>query len=76
MSDSRPDIAGARFQAELVEQPDALLRLLDGASAAIDAGRAIQRRRLVLSGSSATARLQTVTLAADRQSEEGDRSGT
>ena len=57
MSDSRPDIAGACFHEELVEQPDALLRLLDGASAVIDAGRAIRRRRprfvrLVAHGSS------------------------
>jgi hypothetical protein len=35
VSDSRPDIAGARFHAELVEQPDALLRLLDEAAAAV-----------------------------------------
>jgi len=57
VSDSRPDIAGACFHEELVEQPDALLRLLDGASAVIDAGRAIRRRRprfvrLVAHGSS------------------------
>ena len=45
MSDSPPEGAGACFHAELVEQPDALLRLLDGASAAVEAGRAIRRRR-------------------------------
>jgi glucosamine--fructose-6-phosphate aminotransferase (isomerizing) len=45
VSGSRPDRAGAWFRAELAEQPAALLRLLDGAAAAADAGRAIRRRR-------------------------------
>ena len=57
MSDSRPDPAGAWFRAEIVEQPDALLRLLDGAATIVEAGRAIRRRRprfvrLVAHGSS------------------------
>ena len=45
VSASRPDRAGAWYRAELAEQPVALLRLLDGAAAAADAGRAIRRRR-------------------------------
>ena len=57
MSDSRPDPAGARFRAEIAEQPDALLRLLGDAGAIREAGRAIARGqpafvRLVAHGSS------------------------
>ena len=70
MSDSPPEGAGACFHAELVEQPEEGVRLLDGASAAVDAGRAIRRRRprfLRLVGHGSSDRpvgLQKVTLAA------------
>jgi glutamine---fructose-6-phosphate transaminase (isomerizing) len=57
VSGSLPDAAGARFRAEIVEQPDALLRLLDEAPSVVEAGRAIAGRRpafvrLVAHGSS------------------------
>jgi glutamine---fructose-6-phosphate transaminase (isomerizing) len=57
VTDSRPDPSGARFRAEIAEQPDALLRLLDEAPVVVEAGRAIARRqpafvRLVAHGSS------------------------
>ena len=57
VSDSRPDLAGARFRAEIGEQPDALLRLLADTSAIAAAARAIGRAsppfvRLVGHGSS------------------------
>jgi len=45
VSGSRPDGPGAWFRAEVVEQPVALRRLLDGADAVAAAGRAIRRLR-------------------------------
>jgi glucosamine--fructose-6-phosphate aminotransferase (isomerizing) len=44
VSGSRPDPAGARFRAEIVEQPDALLRLLDDTRPIAAAARAIGRQ--------------------------------
>ena len=57
VSDSRPDLPGARFRAEIGEQPDALHRLLADTSAIAAAARAIGREsppfvRLVGHGSS------------------------
>ena len=57
VSGSRPDDAGVRFRAEIAEQPDALLRLLDDTSPIAAAAKAISHAspsfiRLVGHGSS------------------------